>query len=225
MPTAYITHDAQKGFSMLFRYSLQAVLFIALMASIAGLGATITPAAPDGLHKATFAGGCFWCMESPFESLDGVAEVTVGYTGGDLKNPSYEQISAGDTGHAEAVEIVFDPKKISYEKLLDVFWHNVDPTQRDRQFCDVGDQYRSAIFYHSPEQEQQALASKTKLEQSDRFANKQLYTQIAPAGSFYVAEKYHQDYAIKNPIRYKYYRWNCGRDERLEEVWGQAPTH
>lgn len=210
---------------MMLRHSLLAMFFLALMAGVSGLGATQTPAAPNGLHKATFAGGCFWCMEPPFERIDGVVKVTAGYTGGDVKNPTYEQVSAGGTGHAESVEVVFNPKKISYSELLDVFWHNVDPTQQNRQFCDVGDQYRSAIFYHSEHQKQLALASKNKLQQSDRFANKQLYTQLVSAGPFYPAEQYHQDYAKKNPVRYKFYHWNCGRAQRLEEVWGHAPAH
>ncbi len=210
---------------MMLRHTLQAMFFLALMSGVSGLGASQTPAVPDGLHKATFAGGCFWCMEPPFERLDGVVTVTAGYTGGDIKNPTYEQVSAGGTGHAEAIEVVFDPKKVSYRELLDVFWHNVDPTQQNRQFCDVGDQYRSAIFYHSDHQKQLALDSKSELQQSERFASKQLYTQLVSAGPFYPAEQYHQDYAKKNPVRYKFYHWNCGRAQRLEEVWGRAPTH
>ncbi len=197
---------------------------IAGLATIAIAG-TATPPAPQGTAKATFAGGCFWCMEPPFERLDGVVKVTAGYTGGDLVNPTYEQVSAGGTGHAESVEVIYDPRKVSYDTLLNVFWHNVDPTQHDRQFCDVGDQYRTAIFYHSDQQKAEAEASRRKLEASLRFKGKTLYTQIVPAGPFYAAEDYHQDYARKNPIRYKFYRWNCGRDQRLEQVWGQAPAH
>lgn len=203
---------------------LIAGLTIACLATIAIAG-TATPPAPQGTAKATFAGGCFWCMEPPFERLDGVVKVTAGYTGGDLVNPTYEQVSAGGTGHAESVEVIYDSRKVSYDTLLNVFWHNVDPTQHDRQFCDVGDQYRTAIFYHSDQQKAEAEASRRKLEASPRFKGKTLYTQIVPAGPFYAAEDYHQDYARKNPIRYKFYRWNCGRDQRLEQVWGQAPAH
>lgn len=204
---------------------LPSLLVLVCLMVVSILGAASTPATAAGLQKATFAGGCFWCMEPPFERLDGVVKVSAGYTGGELNNPSYEQVSAGGTGHAEAVEIVFDPGKVSYRKLLDVFWHNVDPTQQNRQFCDVGNQYRSAIFYHTPEQKRIALASEKKLQDSPRFAGKKIYTQVVQAGPFYAAEKYHQDYAKKNPVRYKFYRWNCGRDQRLEDVWGSAPAH
>jgi peptide-methionine (S)-S-oxide reductase len=174
---------------------------------------------------ATFAGGCFWCMEQPFEALDGVASVTSGYTGGSVANPTYEQVSAGGTGHTEAVQIVYDPAKVSYEKLLDVFWHNVDPVAKDKQFCDVGSQYRSAIFVHDAQQRKLAEASRDALQNSGRFQTP-IATQIADAGPFYAAEDYHQDYAKKNPIRYRLYRGSCGRDARLEEVWGsEAPAH
>jgi peptide-methionine (S)-S-oxide reductase len=171
------------------------------------------------LEKATFAGGCFWCMESPFDKLQGVVSVTAGYTGGQVKNPTYEQVSAGGTGHAESVQIVYDPKKISYAKLLDVFWHNVDPTVTDRQFCDIGDQYRTAIFYHNEEQQQAAKQSKTALEKSKSF-KEIVVTEIVKASEFYQAEEYHQQYYKKNPFRYKYYRTGCGRDHRLKELWG-----
>jgi peptide-methionine (S)-S-oxide reductase len=172
-----------------------------------------------GLEKATFAGGCFWCMEPPFDSLDGVVSTTSGYTGGHTLNPTYQQVSAGGTGHAEAVEILYDPKKISYQRLLDVFWHNVDPTAGDHQFCDYGNQYRSEIFYHNNEQKRLAEASRAALEASKPFKDP-IVTQISPAGTFYRAEGYHQDFYKKNPIRYKFYRYNCGRDERLKELWG-----
>ncbi len=172
-------------------------------------------------ETATFAGGCFWCMEPAFNKLPGVISVTVGYTGGHTKNPTYEEVSAGGTGHAESVQIVFDPSKIGYEKLLDVFWHNIDPTVKDRQFCDVGNQYRSAIFYHSEEQKNLAEESKKKVEESKAFPGP-IYTEIVPAGRFYPAEEYHQQYYKKNPVRYKFYRWNCGRDQRLKELWGAA---
>ncbi|MCK9195963.1 MAG: peptide-methionine (S)-S-oxide reductase MsrA [Syntrophales bacterium] len=175
-------------------------------------------------EKATFAGGCFWCMESPFDKLPGVVYVTVGYTGGRYKNPTYEHVSAGRTGHAEAVQISFDPKKVAYKKLLAVFWHNIDPTTANRQFCDVGTQYRSAIFYHSQEQHELAMQSKGELEKSKTF-KEAIVTQIVPAGDFYPAEDYHQHYYKKNPLRYKYYRAGCGRDQRLKELWGTAAGH
>jgi peptide-methionine (S)-S-oxide reductase len=167
---------------------------------------------------ASFAGGCFWCMEPPFEGLPGVSSVSAGYTGGTRKDPSYEEVSAGGTGHAEAVEIVYDPAQLSYEKLLDVFWHNVDPTVADRQFCDVGSQYRTAIFVHDAAQRKAAEASRTEVE---RKLGVPVKTQIVDAGPFYRAEEYHQDYARKNPLRYRYYRSRCGRDARLEEIWGK----
>ncbi|HEX9205182.1 MAG TPA: peptide-methionine (S)-S-oxide reductase MsrA [Candidatus Deferrimicrobiaceae bacterium] len=176
------------------------------------------------LEKATFAGGCFWCMEAPFDKLPGVVSVTAGYTGGNVKNPTYEQVSAGGTGHAEAVQIVFDPSRIGYARLLDVFWHNTDPTVTDRQFCDVGSQYRTAIFYQSDEQHRLALKSKEELQKTRPF-KEPVVTEIARAGEFYPAEEYHQHYYKKNPIRYSYYRAGCGRDRRLKELWGDAAGH
>jgi peptide-methionine (S)-S-oxide reductase len=173
------------------------------------------------LEKATFAGGCFWCMEHPFDALPGVVSVTSGYTGGQKVNPTYKEVSAGGTGHAEAVQIVYDPSKIHYGKLLDVFWHNIDPTTVDRQFCDSGNQYRSAIFYHTEEQHKEALQSKAALEKSKPF-REPVVTEIVPAGEYYAAEEYHQQYYKKNPIRYRYYRSGCGRDRRLKELWGSA---
>ena len=170
-------------------------------------------------EKAIFAGGCFWCMEPPFDKLEGVISVTSGYTGGHKENPTYEEVSAGTTGHAEAVQIVFDPAKITYARLLDVFWHNIDPTVQNQQFCDVGTQYRSAIFYLTEEQRRLAEESKRALEKSGRFKGP-IYTEIVPASRFYPAEEYHQKYYKKNPIRYHFYRYNCGRDERLKELWG-----
>jgi peptide-methionine (S)-S-oxide reductase len=179
--------------------------------------------APAGhrLEKATFAGGCFWCMESPFDKLDGVASVTAGYTGGWKKNPTYEEVSSGDTGHAESVEILFDPARIGYDKLLDVYWHNIDPTTPNRQFCDVGHQYRSAIFYHGEEQHRVAETSKRALERTKPFRGA-IVTEIVRATEFWSAEEYHQHYYRKNPIRYRFYRQGCGRDERLRELWGEA---
>jgi peptide-methionine (S)-S-oxide reductase len=167
---------------------------------------------------ATFAGGCFWCVESDFDKVAGVIGTTSGYTGGHTVNPSYEEVSRGGTGHAEAVEIVYDPAKLSYEKLLDVFWHNIDPLAKNQQFCDHGDQYRTAIFYH--DEKQRALAETSKVAVQSRF-KQPIQTEITAAGPFYKAEDYHQDYYLKNPIRYKFYRYNCGRDARLEELWGK----
>ena len=187
----------------------------------AALAAPLQAGAATPTETATFAGGCFWCMETPFEELPGVVSTTVGYTGGKTKNPTYEEVSAGGTGHAEAVQIVFDPQKVSYTKLLDVFWRNVDPLTPNAQFCDHGDQYRSAIFYHGDAQKQAAEASKRALELSGKFSQP-IVTQIVAAGPFHPAEEYHQKYHRKNPARYKFYRWNCGRDQRLEELWGPA---
>jgi peptide-methionine (S)-S-oxide reductase len=164
-------------------------------------------------------------MEPPFIDLPGVTSVTSGYTGGSKVDPGYEEVSAGGTGHAESVDIVYDPAKISYAKLLDVYWHNVDPTVKDRQFCDPGNQYRTAIFFHSAEQQHAAEESKAAWQRDPRFAGKTVYTQIVQAGPFYPAEEYHQHYFRKNPVAYKFYRWNCGRDQRLQAVWGQAPAH
>lgn len=177
---------------------------------------------PETRHewaKAMFAGGCFWCMEPPFIQLPGVISVTSGYTGGHQANPTYEQVSAGGTGHAEAVEIVYDPTQISYARLLDIFWHNIDPLDASGQFCDKGQQYRTAIFYHGDEQQRLAEESKQALKQSGRF-QQPVVTAIVPASTFYPAEDYHQHYYQKNPIRYKYYRYSCGRDQRLEALWG-----
>ena len=176
------------------------------------------------LAKATFAGGCFWCMEGPFDELEGVLSTTSGYIAGHKKNPTYEEVSAGTTGHTEAVQVVYDPKKITYQKLLDVFWVNIDPTVKDRQFCDHGSQYRSGIFYHNAEQQQLAEASKKQLEKDKPFDG-MIVTEITEATEFYPAEDYHQDYYIKNPIRYKYYRYSCGRDQRLHELWGNRASH
>ncbi|MEA3412143.1 MAG: peptide-methionine (S)-S-oxide reductase MsrA, partial [Pseudomonadota bacterium] len=168
---------------------------------------------------ATFAGGCFWCMEGPFDRIDGVVETVSGYTGGQVRNPTYRQVSAGGTGHAEAVQVTYDPDKVSYRELLEVFWRNIDPTVKDRQFCDSGSQYRSAIYYHSAEQ--RAFAERSRQEVPETvLGERKIYTEIVAASTFYPAEEYHQDYYIKNPVRYKYYRYSCGRDQRLEELWG-----
>ncbi len=172
------------------------------------------------LEKATFAGGCFWCMEQPFDELDGVVSTTVGYTGGYRENPTYQEVSAGTTGHAESVVVVYDPARISYSDLLDVFWRNINPTTPDRQFVDVGSQYRPAIFYHNEEQKRLAEESRDRLDKSGRY-DSPIMTEIVPAATFYEAEEYHQDYYRKNPIRYKFYRRGSGRDKYLNRIWNK----
>jgi peptide-methionine (S)-S-oxide reductase len=198
------------------------VLVLSLFAAVFSLSAADDE--PTGTNQetaiATFAGGCFWCMEGPFDKLTGVISTTSGYTGGHTQNPTYKQTSSGNTGHTEAVQIVYDPKQVGYEKLLDVFWHNIDPTTPDQQFCDRGSQYRSEIFYHDDQQKQLADASKSVLNKSKPF-KQAIVTQITKASTFYAAEDYHQDYYKKNPVRYKYYRYGCGRDKRLEQLWGE----
>jgi peptide-methionine (S)-S-oxide reductase len=195
---------------------------IAVVISFASLAGAAPLAAP--LATATFAGGCFWCMEPPFDAIDGVVSTTSGYTGGTKVNPTYEEVSGGGTGHAEALKVVYDPAKVSYEKLLEVFWHNIDPTARDRQFCDHGSQYRSAIFTHDETQKRLAEESRQALERSAKLPGP-IVTEIVVAGPFYPAEEYHQDYYEKNPLRYRYYRHGCGRDARLRELWGDAAPH
>jgi peptide-methionine (S)-S-oxide reductase len=198
-------------------------LIVAAFAAAAALAQPAKqPAAPPGSATATFAGGCFWCMEPPFDKLDGVLATTSGYTGGVKKYPTYEEVSAGHTGHTEVVQVVYDPKRVSYEKLLEVFWHNIDPTVKDRQFCDVGSQYRTGIFVHTDEQRRAAEASKAALEASKPFKGP-IVTPVVAAAEFWPAEDYHQDYYTKNPVRYSYYRTGCGRDARLKELWGKAP--
>ena len=177
-------------------------------------------ATAETFETATFAGGCFWCMEPPFEKLEGVKAAVSGYTGGAKPKPTYEEVSAGGTGHAEAVQVTFDPKKVSYEKLLDVFWRSMDPTDASGQFADRGNQYRPAIFYHSEAQKKAAEASRDALGKSGRFV-KPIATEITRAGDFYGAEEYHQDYYKKNPVRYKYYRYRSGRDDFLSRTWGK----
>jgi len=170
--------------------------------------------------KAYFAGGCFWCMEEVFEKVEGVLSATSGYMGGRVANPTYEEVSAGRTGHAESVEVIYDPSRVSYQKLLDAFWHNVDPVTPNAQFCDHGSQYRSAIFFQTDDEKRASDASKQAIEQSKRLTEP-IVTQIVPATQFYSAEEYHQDFYKKNPIRYKFYKYNCGRAQRLEELWGK----
>jgi peptide-methionine (S)-S-oxide reductase len=189
---------------------------------ILGVALAATAAEPVAQGKATataiFAGGCFWCMEPPFDKLPGVVATTSGYTGGQKMNPTYEQVSAGDTGHVEAMQVTYDPKLVSYEKLLEVFWRNVDPLDKGGQFCDRGSTYTTAIFYANEEQKKLAEQSKAAIEKQ---LGKPVVTAIRPAATFYAAEDYHQDYYQKNPLRYKYYRYSCGRDQRLEELWGK----
>lgn len=167
---------------------------------------------------AIFAGGCFWCIEADFEKLDGVIGVESGYIGGSTVNPTYQQVSAGGTGHAEAVRVRYDPSRVGYEKLLDYFWRHIDPTVKDRQFCDAGSQYRSAIFYQNDTEKKLAQDSLRALEMSGKFAH--IYTEIVAAATFYPAENYHQDYYKKNPVRYQFYRTSCGRDARVKSLWG-----
>jgi len=192
--------------------------FLAACLLAAALGGASAQAANTA--TAIFAGGCFWCTEADFDKVPGVLSTTSGYIGGTVKNPTYTQVSTGGTGHAEAVEIVYDPAKVSYAKLLDVFWHSIDPLVKDRQFCDGGDQYRTAIFYNTDDEKK--LAEETRKQVEAKFAPRVVYTQIVKADTFYKAEDYHQDYYKKNESRYKFYRWNCGRDQRLEQLWGKA---
>jgi peptide-methionine (S)-S-oxide reductase len=197
---------------------MRRLLPIAVTLSLVFAGAAF---AGQNTARATFAGGCFWCVEADFDKLEGVISTTSGYIGGETRNPTYKDVSAGGTGHAEAVEIVFDPAKVSYQELLDHFWRNIDPVAKDRQFCDEGDSYRSAIFFHDEEQRRLAEASKQAVE--TKF-DEPIATEIVPAGTFYKAEDYHQDYYLKNAAKYKFYRWGCGRDQRLEELWGKKSS-
>lgn len=181
-----------------------------------GKGSDQTP--PVKFEKATFAGGCFWCIQPPYDKLKGVISTRVGYTGGRKKNPTYKEVSSGATGHAEAIEIIYDPAKTSYDELLDVFWHNIDPTTLNGQFADKGTQYRTAIFYHSEEQKRLALASKESLEKSGKFL-KPIVTEIVPAAEFYPAEDYHQKYYEKSPIHYNIYKFGSGRETFIKKMW------
>ena len=195
--------------SALARIAAIALAFVALH----------SPAQTAATAKATFAGGCFWCVEADFDKVPGVISTTSGYTGGTVANPTYEQVSAKHTGHAEAVEVVYDPARVSYEQLLAWYWHHIDPTTKDRQFCDVGTPYRTAIFTHGDAQMRAALASKAELEKTKPF-KEPIVTEIVAAGPFYRAEEYHQDYYRKNPLRYEFYRTSCGRDARVKQLWG-----
>jgi len=205
---------------MIARIVLPAGLVLAVIA-IMQISGNDARAETAPLAKATLAGGCFWSMQSAFDGIAGVVSTRVGYTGGQEKNPTYEEVSAGGTGHAESIEVTYDPRQISYRNLLDVFWHNIDPTTRDREFCDVGHQYRTAIFFHTPEQEKEARASQAEIEKTKPFKD-EIVTEIVPASVFYPAEDHHQEYYRKNPVRYRMYRYGCGRDQRLRELWGAA---
>ncbi len=198
-------------------------LLLSLILMFAALGLASAEMAPlpkpgPGQAVATFAGGCFWCTESDFDHVKGVIATTSGYTGGNVVNPGYERVSAGSTGHAEAVEVIYDPSIVSYDKLLAYYWRTVDPTVQNAQFCDHGNQYRTAIFVRNDEERKLAEASKKKVEAE---LKRPIYTQIVQAGVFYAAEEYHQNFYVKNPTKYKFYRWNCGRDQRLEQLWGK----
>lgn len=195
------------------------ILALGLTGTTWSLAQPAKPAPKPATAKATFAGGCFWCMEEAFDPVPGVISTVSGYMGGHTKNPTYEQISTGRTGHAEVVQIEYDPQKVTYEKLLEVFWRNIDPTQRDAQFCDHGSQYRSGVFFHDEEQRRLADASRAAVAKNKRFKG-EIVTEITKAGEFYAAEDYHQDYYKKNPVRYKYYKTGCGRAARLKELWG-----
>lgn len=210
--------------SMLARRGLlTAFLALAAWAAQAQSPPSTAPASGDKKTAlATFAGGCFWCVEADFDKVDGVLSTTSGYLGGKVANPKYDAVSAGTTGHTEAVQVVYDPSRVSFEKLVTYFWRTIDPTVKDRQFCDVGSQYRTGIYTHDAQQMQMALASKAALEKSKPFAAP-LVTEIVAAAPFYAAEEYHQNYYTKNPVRYAYYRNGCGRDARLKELWGSLP--
>jgi peptide-methionine (S)-S-oxide reductase len=216
------TGAALRGLATLQRLLAAALLVVGGWALAQG---TAPAAAAAGTEKAVFAGGCFWCVEADFDKVPGVVSTTSGYTGGNVPNPSYEQVSAHHTGHAEAVQIVFDPKQVSYQQLVEHFWRTIDPTTKDRQFCDAGSPYRTVIFAQNAEQLKIAQASKAALEKAKPF-KQPIVTEVVMGGPFYPAEEYHQDYYKKNPVRYNYYRLSCGRDARLKELWGsQAITH
>jgi len=206
----------------MMRYAL---LLISLFPFYPAMAATSGPLTPwNHVEQATFAGGCFWCMQPPFDKLKGVISTKAGYTGGQKSQPTYNEISAGGTGHAESVQIEFDPSKISYQQLLDVFWRQINPTDAGGQFVDRGSQYRTAIFYHNDKQRQLAEQSKTALAASGRFS-KPIVTRIVPEATFWPAEEYHQHYADKNPLRYHFYRYHSGRDQYLDRIWGQREEH
>jgi peptide-methionine (S)-S-oxide reductase len=187
-------------------------------------GGRMEPPFPAGMEIAVFGLGCFWGAERKFWKVPGVYSTAAGYAGGFTPNPTYQEVCSGQTGHTEVVQVVYDPARVSYQKLLDVFWHNIDPTTPNRQFCDVGEQYGTAIFYHDDEQKRLALESKAQVERTKPFPEP-VVTPVRAAGEFYRAEAYHQDYYKKNPVRYRFYRFNCGRDQRLKQLWGKEPQH
>lgn len=197
---------------------MRRITILILLSGWMTLAAAAEPAGEPQLAKAVFAGGCFWCMEPPFDALPGVTATVSGYTGGTRANPTYKEVSAGNTGHVEAIEVTYDPAKVSYEQLLEVYWRNVDPLDAGGQFCDRGEPYRTAIFYHGAEQKRLAETSKVRIEQRLKRA---VVTPLREAMTFYPAEDYHQNYYQRNPLRYKYYRYRCGRDARLEQLWGK----
>jgi peptide-methionine (S)-S-oxide reductase len=199
---------------------LLVVLMLATAGAAYGQSGKAAKTRPGGTAIATFAGGCFWCMEPPYDKLPGVLSTTSGYMGGKTLNPTYEQVTTGTTGHAEVVQVEYDPRQVSFEKLLEVFWRNVDPTQADGQFCDIGSHYRTAIFYHTEDQRKLAENSKAALQKNKPFKGN-IVTEVAVAGPFYRAEEYHQDFYKKNPRRYQLYRTGCGRDARLQALWGR----
>ncbi|MBM3598192.1 MAG: peptide-methionine (S)-S-oxide reductase MsrA [Alphaproteobacteria bacterium] len=201
--------------------TFRAMMTAAAMLILAGAASASDAGKPTA--TATFAGGCFWCMEPPFDKLDGVISTTSGYIGGMRQNPTYKEVTSGTTGHTEAVQVVYDPTKVTYEKLLDVFWRNIDPLTPNAQFCDHGSQYRSGIFVHDDAQKKLAEASKEALANSGRFKQK-IVTEVTTATTFWPAEDYHQDYYKKNPLQYRFYRHSCGRDQRLKELWGTEPS-
>ena len=211
-------------FLRLGHVAIGAALALCQLAALAQTAAAKPAGAATQTSKAVFAGGCFWCVESDFDKVAGVLSTTSGYIGGRTVNPTYQQVSAHTTGHAEAVEVVFDPAKVSYQQLVQHFWRTIDPTTKDRQFCDAGSPYRSAIFALDAEQLRVATSSRATLEKSKPF-KEPIVTEVSMATMFYPAEDYHQDYYLKNPVRYKLYRTSCGRDARLKQLWGDAAVH
>jgi peptide-methionine (S)-S-oxide reductase len=205
------------------RILLASFAALALLAAPAAAQAPVKPAAKPTTAKATFAGGCFWCVEEVYDTIPGVISTVSGYMGGHVKNPTYEQVSTARTGHAEVVQIEYDPSKVTYARLLEVFWRNIDPTQKDGQFCDHGPQYRSGIFYHNDEQKRLAEASRLNLSKNKPFKG-EIVTEITRAAEFYPAEGYHQDFHTKSPTRYKFYKSGCGRDARLQQLWGKPAS-
>ena len=206
---------------MMSRYKLLVLLGLSVWLVMSMSGPTLSQSPEGNFAKATFAGGCFWCMEHPFDELDGVVSTTSGYTGGHTVDPTYPEVSSGGTGHTEAVQIEYDPTKVTYEELLQVYWRNVDPTTPDAQFCDHGNQYRPEIFYLTKEQQQLAEASRPHIQKTKTFPEP-IVVEITEGTTFYPAEDFHQNYYQTNPLRYKFYRLACGRDSRLAELWGDA---